>query len=134
MGWVRPGDPRSELVLSLFKEGNGLPLLLNGLSSPDSLQTPPDPNKVAYISPLSHVRDGSYTIPTYIVHGTQDEIVPYQTAVKFVAECREKGVECGFLTVPGARHIHDLEARTGMVGWEEGVAGGYEFLVGKLNA
>nr|WNZ75135.1 MollE [Ovatospora sp.] len=134
MGWVRPGDPRSELVLSLFKEGNGLPLLLNGLSSPDSLQTPPDPNKVAYISPLSHVRDGSYTIPTYLVHGTQDEIVPYQTAVKFVAECREKGVECGFLTVPGARHIHDLEARTGMVGWEEGVAGGYEFLVGKLNA
>ena len=31
LGWLRPGDPRSELVLSLFKEGNGLPLLLNGI-------------------------------------------------------------------------------------------------------
>src|SRR3954447_13233530 len=29
LGWVRRGDPRSELVLSLFKEGIGLPLLLN---------------------------------------------------------------------------------------------------------
>ncbi|KAL2257749.1 hypothetical protein VTK26DRAFT_9223 [Humicola hyalothermophila] len=148
MGWVRPGDPRSELVLSLFKEGNGLPLLLNGLPSSSSSSsggsdnnnnnnnwaTPPAADKVAYISPLAHVRDGSYATPTYLVHGTQDEIVPYRTAVRFAGECRDKGVECGLLTVPGARHIHDLEARTGTIAWEEGVAGGYEFLVAKLNA
>ncbi|EOD43923.1 putative polyketide synthase protein [Neofusicoccum parvum UCRNP2] len=75
LGWVRPGDPRSELVLSLFKEGNGLPILLTGLSA-DSLTMPPSPSLVASISPLAHVRGGTYRVPTYLIHGTRDEIVP----------------------------------------------------------
>ncbi|PSN66430.1 ketoacyl-synt-domain-containing protein [Corynespora cassiicola Philippines] len=133
LGWVRPGDPRSELVLSLFKEGNGLPLLLNGLpkSSDDAksswLQTP-SPDRVAAISPMSQLRRGRYNVPTYIIHGTNDEIVPYHTAVKFIDAMRTEGIEGDLLTVKGARHIHDVALKPGSKRWEETVAPGYQFL------
>lgn len=135
MGWVRPGDPRSELVLSLFKEGNGLPLLLNGLPTPDSTDTiesswaqAPSADKVAAISPLAHVRRGTYKVPTLVIHGTNDEIVPYQSAVAFTNALSEAGVEAALCTVKGARHIHDVALKAGSERWSETVAPGYEFL------
>lgn len=159
LGWVRPGDPRSELVLSLFKEGNGLPLLLNGLprasheeedssedgSSEDSESDEddveddnawlhaPHPERVVAISPLAQVQRGNYTVPTFLIHGTNDEIVPYHTAVTFVDALRAVGVEGQLLTVQGARHIHDVTLKIGSKGWDETVAPGYEFLFRKLQ-
>lgn len=132
LGWVKPGDPRSELVLSLFKEGNGLPLLLNGISDDGDWNRYLNTAQVAAISPLAQVRNGTYKTPTFVVHGNKDEIVPYETAVRFVKEMREQGVECGFLTVEGAKHIHDLKLKPGTTSWEAEVAPGYEFLLRKL--
>ncbi len=131
LGWVNPGDPRSELVLSLFKEGNGLRLLLNGVAD-DGWKRQPHPNEIAAISPMAQVRAGTYTIPTYMVHGTEDEIVPFHTAVQFVQALRDHGVEGGLLAVPGARHIHDVDVRVGTDRWEAEVGPGYEFLFRKL--
>ncbi|GME26008.1 BcPKS16, polyketide synthase [Neofusicoccum parvum] len=132
LGWVRPGDPRSELVLSLFKEGNGLPILLTGLSA-DSLTMPPSPSLVASISPLAHVRGGTYRVPTYLIHGTRDEIVPFPTATEFTEALRARSVDCGLLRVEGARHIHDLKLRPGMEAWRREVEPGYEFLFRALG-
>ncbi|KFA74445.1 hypothetical protein S40288_08906 [Stachybotrys chartarum IBT 40288] len=140
LGWVQPGDPRSELVLSLFKEGNGLPLLLNGISGDkddhdnEAWKRQVSSDRIAAINPMAKVRDGSYTTPTFVVHGTRDEIVPYAMAADFVQTCRGRGVECGFLTIPGARHIHDLNLEPGTVAWEAEVAPAYEFLLSKLAA
>ncbi|KAA8615013.1 polyketide synthase [Pyrenophora tritici-repentis] len=161
MGWVRPGDPRSELVLSLFKEGNGLPLLLNGLprasNEQDSFEEDsedsdssdndsedegddigtwlraPDAERVAAISPLAQLRRGNYTVPTFIIHGTKDEIVPYHTAAAFVDALRAAGVEGQLLTVQGARHIHDVALKPDTKRWDETVAPGYEFLLQHLK-
>ncbi|KAH7012371.1 BcPKS16, polyketide synthase [Macrophomina phaseolina] len=133
LGWVRPGDPRSELVLSLFKEGNGLPLLLNGLPSSSSAFSAPSPQLVAAISPLAHVRDGTYTVPTCIIHGENDEIVPYHMAVEFVEHLKEADIEAELLTVPAARHIHDLKLRPGVKGWKEWVEPGYGWVFKKLG-
>ncbi|KAF1923399.1 uncharacterized protein M421DRAFT_75508 [Didymella exigua CBS 183.55] len=159
MGWVRPGDPRSELVLSLFKEGNGLSLLLNGLprskneenssedfSSEDSEDSSkddtddadtwlhaPDAERIAAISPLAQLRRGNYTVPTFVIHGTRDEIVPYHTAVTFVDALHAAGVEGHLLTVQGARHIHDVTLKMGTRQWDESVAPGYEFLLRHLR-
>ncbi|OJD29656.1 polyketide synthase [Diplodia corticola] len=136
LGWVRPGDPRSELVLSLFKEGNGLPLMLNGLPSGDEEAWTrwPDADRIAAISPLAQVRRGRYGVPTFVIHGTRDEIVPYASAGAFVDALRRAGVEGHLLTVRGARHIHDVSLRPGSERWEETVAPGYEFLLGHLGA
>ncbi|KAK3167719.1 hypothetical protein OEA41_010847 [Lepraria neglecta] len=134
-GWIRPGDLRSELVLSLFKEGHGLPLLLNSIHPPVGTpwSTPPSAPLIASISPLAHLRRGTYTTPTFLIHGTEDEIVPFQTAVAFAGVLREKGVRGGLAEVKGKRHIHDLKLREGEVGWEEGVGVGYRFLLEELE-
>ncbi|KAK0647379.1 Methylphloroacetophenone synthase [Lasiodiplodia hormozganensis] len=138
LGWVRPGDPRSELVLSLFKEGTGLPLLLNGLPSgsgadDDSWTQRPDAERVAAISPMAQLRRGKYKVPTFIIHGTKDEIVPYSTAVAFADALRAAGVEGELLTVQGARHIHDVSLKPGNKRWDDTVAPGYEFLFRHLS-
>ncbi|QSZ37813.1 hypothetical protein DSL72_008913 [Monilinia vaccinii-corymbosi] len=127
LGWVRPGDPRSELVLSLFKEGNGLNLMLNGISD-DNWQRKPDPSRIAAISPMAQLRSGRYNTPTFLIHGENDEIVPYHAAKAFTTALREYGVPSGFLGVPGVKHIHDLGLKPGMEEWKQGVEPGYEFL------
>lgn len=42
--------------------------------------------------------------PTFIVHGTADELVPYQNSQKLAAELEEAGVKHTLLTLPGAPH------------------------------
>ncbi|KAH6639121.1 hypothetical protein C7974DRAFT_449039 [Boeremia exigua] len=159
LGWVRPGDPRSELVLSLFKEGGGLSLLLNGLprlddeeessdeeisddsddnssddiSDADRYFRAPDAERIAFISPLAQLRRGNYMVPTFVIHGTRDEIVPYHTAVDFVDALRAARVEAHLLSVQGARHIHDVSLNVGSKLWDETVAPGYEFLLRHLR-
>ncbi|KAL9004771.1 MAG: hypothetical protein Q9188_002428 [Gyalolechia gomerana] len=134
LGWVRPGDPRSELILSLFKENTGLPLLLNGLpsASEDPFRTP-DPSRVTAISPIAHLRSGAYATPTFIIHGTTDEIVPFHTAQVFAQLMKEKGVRGGLLAVEKARHIHDLKLKPNTAGWKEQLEPGYEFLFRELG-
>ena len=132
MGWVKPGDPRSELIFAVLKEGIGLNVLLNGLSH-ESLRQKPDPELVRAISPLAHVRNGTYTVPTYIIHGTQDEIVLFRTAELFIKELEEAKVKCGLLRLPGVRHIHDLHLKPGDKQWRDQVEPGYDFLLEALN-
>jgi acetyl esterase/lipase len=69
-------------------------------------------------------------IPTYIIHGTSDEVAPFGNAERFMAEMQEKGIQCEFLALKGVGHIHDVGMRPGMAGWEEGVTPGYAFLFG----
>ena len=135
LGWLRTNDPRSELVLFLLQEGHGLPLLLHGIDRREngSYQDLPDPGLVASISPLSHVREGSYKTPTFLVHGTEDQIVPFHTAQTFLAALKEADVKCGLSIVEGARHIHDFTLREGDKGWSQGAGIGYEFLFKELG-
>lgn len=132
LGWVRPGDPRSELVLSLFKESHGLSVMLNGLS-PTALSTPPPRQKITAISPMAQLKAGRYKVPTFIIHGDRDEIAPFGDSEAFVGELRKRGVEGGLGRVSGARHIHDLAMRPGGKGWEEGVGVGYDFVFGVVG-
>ncbi|KAH7303835.1 BcPKS16, polyketide synthase [Stachybotrys elegans] len=132
-GWVKPGDPRSELLLSFWYEGHGLAMILNGFSSGKNWHRKPSTARVAAISPLSQVRRGNMTTPTFLVHSTHDQIVPYHSALSFVEEMRRQSVECGLLTVDGAKHIHDLELKPGTLVWEAEVAPAYEFLFKRLD-
>ncbi|KAE8849469.1 hypothetical protein HRS9122_03485 [Pyrenophora teres f. teres] len=132
MGWVKRGDPRSELIFAILKEGIGLKVLLNGLST-EALAQKPDPALVRAISPMAHVRDGSYNVPTFVIHGLGDEIVPFKTAELFTKELENFGVKCGFLPVPGVKHIHDLHLKPGSKEWKDQVEPGYLFLFGILG-
>ncbi|KAL8721637.1 MAG: hypothetical protein Q9225_001726 [Loekoesia sp. 1 TL-2023] len=127
------GDPRSELVLSLFKEGNGLNLFLNGLSEEGDLQAPIEQTKIDAINPIAQVRNGKYQVPTFLIHGTDDEVVPYGMSVAFHEVLEERGIDSGVLLVDGAKHIHDLDCEPGSEMWDRGVDPGYDFLLKHLG-
>lgn len=132
LGWVRPGDPRSELILSLFKESTGLNYLLYGMVEEHAHRTP-SRAEIEAISPIAQVRGGRYKVPTYSIHGEQDQIVPCEMSVAFDRALRENGVESGILVVKGARHIHDLNVEVGSEMWERGIGPGYDFLLSALR-
>ncbi|KAL8726230.1 MAG: hypothetical protein Q9166_006855, partial [cf. Caloplaca sp. 2 TL-2023] len=129
-GCVHPGDPRGDLILSLLKDGIGLPLLINGFcpeSGSDWLKTPTT-EQITTISPLAQLRQGNYNTPTFVIHSTSDEVVPFASAERFDTLLEERGVKHGFLKLEGLRHIHDLHLRPGTREWEEQVEPGYIFL------
>ena len=107
--------------------------MLNGISDLEAWHKQPDAKRVAAISPMAQLRAGTYTTPTFLIHGENDEIVPYHTAVKFASALRARGVRSGFLEVKGAKHIHDLTLMPGTERWERQVAPGYEFLFEALG-
>ena len=128
--WIRPGDARSDFILGQFQEGRGIADLLHDLR--DDWQQPPSKESIAAVSPLAQVQQGNYTTPTFIIHSTADEIVPYEESVAFVEALDKCGISCGLLTVKGAKHIHDLNTEPGSEAWETGVGPGYRFLLKAL--
>ncbi|KAK1255599.1 hypothetical protein MKX07_007858 [Trichoderma sp. CBMAI-0711] len=128
LGWLEPGDPRSELVLALVKEQNGVSLLLDGVPTDGNTFHAPEPERVTAISPLAQVRLGTYRTPTFVIIGDEDEVVLFHSSVDFVDALRKQGIRHGFIPVPGQQHIFDLTLAPGMAKWEEWVAPGYKFL------
>lgn len=54
------------------------------------------------VSPLSHV--SSKTVPTLVIHGTADHVVPFAQAELLVERLRECGVPHDFLPIPKGEH------------------------------
>ena len=130
-GWVRPNDPRSAFILRQFVEGHGVQDMLHGLH--DDWEEPPPAEKVTAASPMARVRDGTYTTPTYLIHGDEDEVIPYRETVTFFDALQAGGVESELLKVPDAKHLFDLRSKPGSREWEDGVGPGYGFLLRKLG-
>lgn len=63
----------------------------------------PDAAQAASISPLAQVQAEHYHTPMFLIIGDQDEIAPFDTAVRFADALRKCGVESGILPVVGAR-------------------------------
>lgn len=133
LGWIKPGDPRSELVLSLIQEKHGVTLLLDGIPNGGDQLGLPDPQQVAAISPITQVKRGNYHTATFLIIGDRDEIVPFHTAVNFSECLKERGIRNGFLAVPGAKHIYDLMLSPGSTAWDQWVLPGYCFLFDMLG-
>jgi acetyl esterase/lipase len=128
--WLQPGDVRSDLLISIFKDNMGLPLFLNGLpKDPTSTEfTMPSEERIAMIDPLDHLRNGRYTTPTCVVHPTKDNIAPYSAAVRFVDEMEARGLRHRFLSPDGVGHAFDVNLQQGENEWEEYIKPAYEFL------
>ncbi|KAJ6174552.1 hypothetical protein N7485_005289 [Penicillium canescens] len=128
LGLLCRGDPRSELILNLFAGGNGLSLLLNGFTGSLNRLLLPTTIQIQSLSPLAHVRDGSYRTPTYIIHGEKDEVVPCQMSVTFIKEMKARGLDGEVQVVPRRRHIFDLTLKPGDAQWKKWIEPGYQFL------
>lgn len=138
-GWMSPADPRSRIVLHMNWTGQMLPVILDGLPSRaqadavgslkgDYYTRMPQPSaeRVAAISPCAQIRAGNYATPTYIVHGTRDDLIPWQQAQATYRALVARGVPAGLEIVEGAEHLFDLYRSRGKE-WQV-VLRGYEFL------
>ena len=132
-GWLAPEDPRSRICLHMNWKGQTVPILLNGLKLADhsrnSLQTPPATELVQAISPLAQIRKGAYRTPSFIIHGTKDDLIPWQQAQRTYEALCECGVEAELRIVEGGVHLFDTS--NGFERNEEAaraVREGYEFL------
>lgn len=140
LGWVKAGDPRSELLLSLFREDSkyGLSLLHNGGTTTKQnvrklVNNRPGMEGVSSFCPTFHVKEGTYRTPTFIIHGEKDEVALFESAVQLHEELKQHGVSTGFLNLKNGRHIHDLSLKPGSEKWTEQVAPGYQFLFDALK-
>ena len=126
-GWIELGDAWSELVLHSVRDGLSIPLLLRGL---DMREDAPRPSKeeIAAISPLHHVRSGSYQVPTYIIHGTGDKLVPADMSVALHDTLKQKGIATGLTLVPETSHTFDLFLKPGERRGGEYVKPGLDFV------
>lgn len=126
-------------MLTISQQGIALPVLLNGIGTSTGAAfrrlnlTPPGPEQIASISPLARLRAGDYSVPTFIAHGTRDEVAPFSAAERFVTELRSQNIRHGFLPVHGSTHIFDVDVEEGTQKWENTVAPGYLFLLEVLN-
>ena len=133
-GWMSPTDPRSRIVLHMNWTGQMLPVILNGLprraeADPNvdyKHMAQPSADRIASISPCAQIRAGNYATPTYIIHGTRDNLIPWQQARTTYEALVARGVPAELEVVEGADHLFDLYRSRGK-DWEV-VLRGYEFL------
>ena len=135
-GWMAPQDPRSRIALYMNWKAQTLPVLLSGLKprSPQyqgtsELLPQPSLDSIRAASPLAQIRSGVYRTPTFLIHGTRDDLIPWQQARRTHEALVAGGVESGLRIVEGGVHLFDV-----CRGFEEdgrarkAVGDGYEFL------
>lgn len=136
-GWMSPADARSRIALHMNWNGQTLPVLLGGGQYLKSLkagtggETLPQPatDEVQAVSPLAQIRRGAYKSPTFIIHGTLDDLIPVDQAQRTNDELVVQGVEAELRVVKKGLHLFDIYP-----GYEENreafqaVLEGYNFL------
>lgn len=136
-GWMSPADPRSRIALHMNWKGQSLPMLLHGgrfwsdHKDGDCGEELPVPTleEIQAVSPLAQIRNGHYKTPTFIIHGTLDDLIPVEQAQRTSQELVTKGVEVQLRVVDKAVHLFDIYP-----GFEKdqaasrAVEDGYEFL------
>ncbi|GAB1210993.1 Non-reducing polyketide synthase trt4 [Aspergillus terreus] len=137
-GWMSPSDPRSRIALHMNWTGQTLPVLFYGCkykslaaaAKGDEVLLPaPHMSEVEKACPLSQVRAGRYKTPTFLIHGTLDDLIPVQQAQRIHQQMLVCGVESVLRIVSDGLHLFDIiphlkENKDA----SQAVLDGYEFL------
>ncbi|KAL2813644.1 hypothetical protein BDW59DRAFT_167452 [Aspergillus cavernicola] len=136
-GWMAPEDPRSRIVLHMNWKGQCLPVLLRGLPTVDSVspselsalmsQPQPEVEEIQRVSPYAQIQKGVYRTPTFVIHGTDDDLIPWSQSVRTVEALKGKGIRAEVIVPQGKVHLFDLYRDVDGSTWET-VQRGYDFL------
>ncbi|CAG8883003.1 unnamed protein product [Penicillium egyptiacum] len=117
-GWMAPQDPRSRIVLHMNWKGQFLPVLLRGLPGLGHVsaeqgralleQSQPSEKDIQAVSPYAQISHGRYTTPTAVVHGTEDDLIPWAQSQRTVEALKQRGVRSELVLVEGKIHLFDL--------------------------
>ncbi|KAL2844378.1 hypothetical protein BJY01DRAFT_248203 [Aspergillus pseudoustus] len=144
-GWMCPSDPRSRVILHMNWRGQMLPVLFNGLpskkksshlSAQEARQLArlpqPSPAQIALFSPLAHIASGEIRSPTYLVHGTEDDLIPWQQSQRTYEALVAAGVDAGISVLEGQPHLFDLFSDGDGKKWER-ILEAFEFVFKHLG-
>ncbi|KAF2205457.1 BcPKS18, polyketide synthase [Delitschia confertaspora ATCC 74209] len=133
-------DPRWRFVLHMNWRAQTLPVLLNGLPSKNRLQQigqsadavarlpQPSHDRVISISPFAQIVRGNYWTPTYLIHGTADDLIPWEHSQRVVDGLKARGVESEIELLDGVEHLFDTFSDKG---WDE-IQKAYRWLAGRV--
>jgi acetyl esterase/lipase len=102
-------NPRCRLALYMNWHGKTLNVLLNGLNK-RTRDEPEAPSleQVSSVSPLAHIRRGSYTTPTFLIHPRMDDLIPYQQSERTRNALLAAGVEVELRLLDHVPHLFDV--------------------------
>lgn len=138
-GWMSPSDPRSRIALHMNWTGQTLSVLFNGhkykslvaMAGGDDKVILPKPtlSEIQKACPLSQVCAGRYKTPTFIIHGTLDDLIPVEQAQRTHGQMLACGVESELRVVADALHLFDMSPNLkNSKDAFKAVADGYAFL------
>ncbi|KAJ5747634.1 uncharacterized protein N7511_009330 [Penicillium nucicola] len=130
-GWMSTKDSRSRIALHMNWTGQTLNMLLKGsmhMNKEDPIPRPTE-EEIQAVSPHYQIHAGRYRTPTFLIHGTMDDLVPFAQTESTHDALVQNGIEAEIRVLKEALHLFDLypsfhtseEARNA-------VADGYEFL------
>ncbi|KAI0408576.1 BcPKS19, polyketide synthase [Xylaria palmicola] len=131
-------DPRCRIVLHINWKAQTLPVIIGGLPSRKKADERsdardwnalplPELDKIVAVSPLAQIRQGNYRTPTFLVHGTADDLIPWQQSQGTYDAMAERNIAAQLALVEGAPHICDLSSDPDSEGWKAAIRG-YEFI------
>ena len=130
-------NPRCRVLLHINWKAQTLPVIVGGLPSKNKLTDSdtrkwcdlpqPTKDKIVPISPLAQIVRGNYHTPTFLIHGTNDDLIPWQQSQKTYDALVERGINAGLELVQGAPHICDLSSDPEAEGWKATLRG-YDFI------
>lgn len=143
-GWLSKSDPRSRIALHMNWKGQTLPIILGGLPNKSEsgsdghdssrwLSLPqPSPTEIASVSPYAQIISGTYRTPTFLIHGTKDDLIPWEHSLRFRDALLDRGVAAGIDIVEGGVHLFDLYHDPNGK-YLQAILRGYEFLFSFIN-
>lgn len=115
-------------------KGQALPVLLNGLPSKAKADNKtwealpqPSTSQIVSISPYSQIVCGNYHTPTFLIHGSKDDLIPWEQTKQTHDTLAGRGVKSECLILEDAVHLFDLLDDPTGKGWEA-ILEGYKFL------
>ncbi|KAJ5161072.1 Acyl transferase/acyl hydrolase/lysophospholipase [Penicillium capsulatum] len=130
-------DPRCRIVLHINWKAQTLPIIIGGLPSKKkstglnirdwNALSQPSLDEIVRVSPQAQILRGNYHTPTFLIHGTNDDLIPWQQSQGTYDALRDAGVTAGLALVEGAPHICDLSSNPESDGWKAAIQG-YEFI------
>ncbi|KAH6712937.1 BcPKS19, polyketide synthase [Leptodontidium sp. MPI-SDFR-AT-0119] len=130
-------DPRCRIVLHINWKAQTLPIIVGGLPSKKQAEfskvlnwkdlPQPSLEKIVAVSPLAQIKSHNYRTPTFFIHGTNDDLIPWKQSQGTYLTLRDQGISTGFSLIEGAPHICDLSSDPDSDGWKATLRG-YDFL------
>lgn len=131
-GWMAANNPRSRIALHMNWKGQTLPVLLHG-SNRERLRNlevmTPTTEEIQSISPLAQIRCHKYKTPTFMIHGTLDDLIPWQQTQRTYEALINEGVDAELRVVADGIHLFDIYPEfKDNVEANNAVINGYKFL------